>query len=101
MKRKLIILMIMLLLLSIVTGCNKKNPEPAEDDYRIDYLVLVNKLNPLPSDWANSQNPEGNYVGVVSVFSDYHKATDSHKDYQWWLACNDEGDWDVVTSEGQ
>ena len=51
MKRRLIIVMIMLLILSAFTGCKRKEPEPAEDDYKIDYLVLVNKLNPLPSDW--------------------------------------------------
>ncbi|MBR2554649.1 MAG: hypothetical protein IKE94_07315 [Aeriscardovia sp.] len=57
MKRKLIIVMIMLLSLSVFTGCSKKEPEPAEDDYKIDYLVLVNKLNPLPSDWKDTWEP--------------------------------------------
>ena len=49
--------MIMLLSLSVFTGCSKKEPEPAEDDYKIDYLVLVNKLNPLPSDWKDTWEP--------------------------------------------
>ena len=46
--------MIMLLILSVFTGRSKKESAPAEDDYKIDYLVLVNKLNPLPSDWEDN-----------------------------------------------
>ncbi len=70
-------------------GCELENLRYAGDEYSTQEQI----------DWANSQNPEGNYIGVASVFSDYHKANESHKDYQWWLACNQEGDWDIVTSE--
>ena len=70
-------------------GCEVESLRYAGDEYSTQEQV----------DWANSQNPDGNYIGVVSVFSDYHKEDKKFKDYQWWLACNQEGDWDIVTSE--
>ena len=52
--KKLFIMMIVLLCL--LTGCQKKEKKTA-DDYDLDYLVLVNKLNPLPEDWEIRSGP--------------------------------------------
>jgi len=46
------VFVILIVLLCLLTGCQKKEEETA-DDYELDYLVLVNKLNPLPEDWEN------------------------------------------------
>ena len=65
MKKLFIIMIVMLCLL---TGCQKKEEEM--DDYDLDYLVLVNKLNPLPEDWEGKirtvsfTNTVGNNVEV-------------------------------------
>ena len=64
MKKRFIIFTVMLVILTAFAGCRKK------DDYNIDYLVLVNKLNPLPEDWEEKlqtvhfTNTVGNDVEV-------------------------------------
>ena len=56
--------------------------------------------------WINSLAEDGNYSRIVEVFSDFHTADNAtgslepgydYKDYQWWLACDENGDWDIVS----
>ena len=58
--------MAVLLILSTVTGCTKKKEEKPEDDYSINYLVLVNKLNPLPENWEKEIRTE-NFINSVGM----------------------------------
>ena len=50
MKRYLV--MFLSVIMFLMFGCQKK------DDYNIDYLVLVNKLNPLPETWEENLRTE-------------------------------------------
>ena len=65
-KTKICLILVVLLVLGTVSGCTKKKEEEKpEDDYNINYLVLVNKLNPLPEDWEKQIKTESftNTVG--------------------------------------
>ncbi|MBQ6560220.1 MAG: M15 family metallopeptidase [Erysipelotrichaceae bacterium] len=55
--------------------------------------------------WLNSINGT-NYSRIIEVFSDFHTPKDGfgtmeadhdYTDYQWWLACGEDGDWDIVS----
>ena len=50
MNRYIKVLMILISVLMLSGGCTGQKA----DDYSIDYLVLVNKLNPLPEDWESN-----------------------------------------------
>ncbi len=78
--KKLICLLTALLMVLTLGGCKKKEEAPAEDDYVLDYLVLVNKLNPLPEDWEQTvradhfTNTSGNDVEVeTKAYAEYLK----------------------------
>ena len=66
-------------LVTMMSGCTEKKKSEKEDSsYSIDYMVLVNKLNPLPEDWeANLKtehftNTVGDDVEVeVNAYSEY------------------------------
>ncbi|MBQ1566428.1 MAG: M15 family metallopeptidase [Erysipelotrichaceae bacterium] len=65
-KTKICLIMAVLLILSTVTGCTKMKEEKPEDDYSINYLVLVNKLNPLPENWEKEIRTE-NFTNSVGM----------------------------------
>ena len=57
MKRmNLYLILTLLLIAGVMTGCQKK--EKTNDDYSINYMVLVNKLNPLPENWESELKTE-------------------------------------------
>ncbi len=66
------------LAMTVLCGCTAQKAEKEEDMYNIDYMVLVNKLNPLPQDWeANLKtehftNTVGNDVEVeINAYREY------------------------------
>ena len=56
-KHYVCISLVVLLVLTLITGCSKKQ-ETITDDYNINYFVLVNKLNALPEDWETNLKTE-------------------------------------------
>ena len=64
MKRvNLYLILTLLLIAGVMTGCQKK--EKTNDDYSINYMVLVNKLNPLPENWESELKTE-HFTNTVS-----------------------------------
>lgn len=67
-KTKISLILAVLLIICAAAGCAKKKEEEIQpaDDYNINYLVLVNKLNPLPEDWEKQIRTESftNSVGM-------------------------------------
>ena len=57
-KANIYLIVLVLFMLTAMVGCTKKEEERPEDDYDINYLVLVNKLNPLPEDWEANLKTE-------------------------------------------
>ncbi|MBR2801521.1 MAG: hypothetical protein IKE21_02850 [Erysipelotrichaceae bacterium] len=49
--------LILTLLLTLLCGCGTQETKK-EGGYDIDYLVLVNKLHPLPEDWESKLKTE-------------------------------------------
>ena len=56
--------------------------------------------------WVNEQSEGKKYTGAAEFLVDFHTAKDikstldpdqDYKDYQFWLACDAEGDWDIVS----
>lgn len=57
--------------------------------------------------WMNDLRPDAKYTQVVEFFSDFKTPENNgeltfepnteYKDYQWWLARTEGGDWDLVT----
>ena len=56
--------------------------------------------------WMNSLNEDGNYVKVIEFLMDFHSPKEwggawepdhEYEDYQWWLAADEDGSWDIVT----
>ncbi len=56
--------------------------------------------------WLNSLEEGNSYSRIIEIFSDFHTPKDGfgsleadrdYQDYQWWLACGDDGDWDIVS----
>lgn len=78
-------------------GCVLKNIRYAGDD-----AVTVEKL-----EWLNTQSPDANYTSAVQFLMDFHTPAytgeltfnpdSDYVDYQWWLAKNADGGWDIVT----
>ena len=58
-KVNICLIVLVLFMLAAVVGCTKKEEEKPEDDYDINYLVLVNKLNPLQELSENSSCDNG------------------------------------------
>ena len=58
--------------------------------------------------WVNELEGGGNYVKVMEITGEFHSPKDvegtawepdqEYKDYQWWLACDEEGSWSVVST---
>ncbi|MBR4461548.1 MAG: M15 family metallopeptidase [Erysipelotrichaceae bacterium] len=55
--------------------------------------------------WVNSLEGK-NFSRIIEVFSDFHTPKEGYgtlepdkdyQDYQWWLACGEDGDWDIVS----
>ena len=56
MKKGLSALLALVLIMGLLAGCGSKEEETVkkeENKEGIDYMVLVNKLNPLPDDWED------------------------------------------------
>ena len=56
--------------------------------------------------WINSLSEGANYSRIIEVFSDFHTSKEGYgtlepdqhySDFQWWLACGEDGDWDIVS----
>ncbi|MBQ7505530.1 MAG: M15 family metallopeptidase [Ruminococcus sp.] len=57
--------------------------------------------------WLNKVNPDGKYKEIAEFLMDFHTGENTgdttlmsnhdYKDYQWWLAKNSDGGWDIVT----
>ena len=56
--------------------------------------------------WLNSLGGETEYTQAAQFLMDFHTAPDiagawepdhEYEDYQWWLARNEDGDWDIVS----
>ncbi len=56
--------------------------------------------------WINSLSEGANYSRISEVFSDFHTPEEGYgtlekdhdyEDFQWWLACGEDGDWDIVS----
>ncbi|MCR5088627.1 MAG: hypothetical protein K6C08_03825 [Oscillospiraceae bacterium] len=56
--------------------------------------------------WMNELNEEGEYTQIAAFLMDFHTAADAegawepdteYTDYQWWLARNADGAWDLLT----
>ena len=54
----------------------------------------------------NSLKEGADYVKVIAFLMDFHspkeqigawEADHEYKDYQWWLAADQDGSWDIVT----
>ena len=57
--------------------------------------------------WLNSINEGKGYTQAAEFLMDFHTDADAadaleadheYKDYQWWMARNEEGDWEIVSS---
>ena len=57
-------------------------------------------------DWVNSLEGGGSYLKAIEILSSFHtpkegygtlEADQTYEDYQWWLACGQDGDWDIVS----
>ena len=57
-------------------------------------------------DWVNSLEGGGSYLKAIEILSTFHtpkegygtlEADQTYEDYQWWLACGPDGDWDIVS----
>lgn len=58
--------------------------------------------------WVNELEEGGKYVKVMEITGEFHSPKDvegtawepdqEYKDYQWWLACDEEGSWSVVST---
>ncbi|MBQ6312974.1 MAG: hypothetical protein IJI30_06830, partial [Lachnospiraceae bacterium] len=56
MKKGLSALLALVMIMGLLAGCGSKEEETVkkeESKEGIDYMVLVNKLNPLPDDWED------------------------------------------------
>lgn len=56
--------------------------------------------------WINSLSEGSNFSRIIEVFSDFHTSKEGYgtlepdqhySDFQWWLACGEDGDWDIVS----
>ena len=56
--------------------------------------------------WLNSLTEGANYTQAVELLMDFHTAPEAkgswepdhdYKDYQWWLARAEDGDWEIVS----
>ena len=56
--------------------------------------------------WLNSLDEEANFIEVAEFLADFHspkeavgawEADHDYKDYQWWLAREDGGEWQLLT----
>ena len=56
-------------------------------------------------EWLNDHEDGGSYTQVAEFLSDFHSPVqaagawepdEEYKDYQWWLARTDGGDWEIV-----
>lgn len=56
--------------------------------------------------WMNELNGDGNYTQVAEFLMDFHSPTEQagaweadaeYTDYQWWLARNADGGWEILT----
>ena len=77
-------------------GCKLKNIRYAGDECN-----NIENLN-----WLNDLRPEKNFTQCIEFFSDFYvsKKTNTtfnpdseYRNYQWWLARTDDGDWQLVT----
>ena len=66
MKKNLLFSLVLIVVLTLIIGCEKKN--------NTDYMVLVNKQNKLPDDW------EANVELVEST----NKYGERQADYDYW-----------------
>ncbi len=57
-------------------------------------------------EWLNSIKEGKTYVKAIELLSEFHvpeegfgalEAGADYKDYQWWLGCDEKGDWDIVS----
>ena len=58
--------------------------------------------------WLNKINPDGKYKEIAEFLMDFHSPKENnkttlttdkeYKDYQWWLAKDKDGGWEIVTS---
>ena len=57
-------------------------------------------------EWLNSLNEDTEYVKAVQFLTDFHTPKENsgsfnpdqdYKDYQWWLGCDEEGSWEIVS----
>ncbi len=53
MKRSFVWGILLILSVIMISGCAKKQEQETDASYDLDYMVLVNKLNPLPEDWED------------------------------------------------
>ena len=63
-------------------------------------------LNEENLKWLNSISKGKKYSGIIELLCDFHtsaedcgtlEADHEYKDHQWWLACEEDGDFDIVT----
>ena len=63
-------------------------------------------LNEENLKWLNSISKGKKYSGIIELLCDFHtsaedcgtlEADHEYKDHQWWLACEENGDFDIVT----
>ena len=58
-------------------------------------------------EWLNSLEEGGSYLKAIEVLSSFRTPKEGYgtlepdriyNDYQWWLVCGEDGDWDIVSS---
>ena len=73
------------------------------------HIVQHNIITNNPEEnlkWSNSMRETAEYVKVAEFLMDFHspkvsenafESDTEYRDYQWWLGCDQDGSWEIVS----